>query len=423
MSDREAEVIVCLGREEVVAGKLWSHRRRDVESMTFSYDTSYIELPGSYPLDPSLPLFTGGHQTPAGGEIFGAFSDSAPDRWGRRVIGRAENKRARREGNAQASFGEIDYLLGVRDDLRQGALRFREPGSREFLAPDETGVPALMGLPKLLSAAENLEDGEDSEEDLRLLLRGGSSIGGARPKAHVIGQDGRLAIAKFPSPGADDWDVVRWEYVALQLARDSGVTIPDHELFVIDDKPVLIVNRFDRVANLRIGYVSAMTMLGLRDGNRASYLEIGETIGTESPNSTRDLRELWRRIAFSILISNFDDHLRNHGFLRDTSAGWSLSPAFDLNPDPRPVDRQLHTAIDLENPDANVDLLLSVAPAFRLTELAATKILSEISEATSRWRQVAEQAGLEDELELMEPAFEHEAALRARALASGRDSI
>lgn len=313
-------------------------------------------------------------------------------------------------------------MLGVRDDLRQGALRFRKPGSDDFLAPDDSGVPALMGLPRLLSAANHLEEGEDSEEDLRLLLRGGSSLGGARPKAHVIGHDGRLAIAKFPSPGADEWDVMRWEHVALQLARDSGIVIPDHDLLEVDDKPVLIVYRFDRVANLRIGYVSAMTMLGLRDGDRASYLEIGELIGTESPRATRDLRELWRRIAFSILISNFDDHLRNHAFLRETSSGWSLSPAFDLNPDPRPGNRQLHTAIDIEDADADVDLLMNVASEFRLTEPAALEVLSEISEATSRWRQVAEQTGIQDEIKLMEPAFEHEAAARARELASGRGS-
>lgn len=418
MPDREIEVVVCLGRDEVLAGKLWSHRRRGIESMTFSYDAGYIELPDAYELDPSLPLFTGGHQTPTGREIFGAFSDSVPDRWGRRLIARTETKRSKRDGTAQRSFGEIDYLLGVRDDLRQGALRFREPGIDDFLASESTGVPAFVGLPKLLSAAEHLEQGEENEEDLALLLRGGSSLGGARPKAHVIGQGGRIAIAKFPSPGADEWDVMRWEYVALQLARESGIKVPDFELQEVDGKPVLVVYRFDRAADLRIGYASAMTMLGLRDDDRASYLDIGEVISNESPHATDDLHELWRRMAFSVVISNFDDHLRNHAFLRKTSAGWSLSPAFDMNPDPGPGERHLHTAIDHEDTSASVDLLIDVAAEFRLTEEAALRVLGEVSAATSRWRQVAEPVGLEREIDLMEPAFEHEAAIRARDLAA-----
>lgn len=416
MAEREVEVLVCIGDEELLAGRLWSHRRRGVESMTFSYEPSYLSHPLAYALDPDLPLLTGAQHTPAQRTIFGAFSDSSPDRWGRRLIARAENRRAERSAGAARSFGEIDYLLGVRDDLRQGALRFRNPGERGFLATESSGVPPLVQLPKLLRAAEHLERGDEDGEDLALLLRGGSSLGGARPKAHVLGERDATAIAKFPSPTADDWDVIRWEAVALRLAREAGIEVPRSRLHEIDGKPVLVVDRFDRRGDRRLGYVSAMTMLELGDGDRASYPEIAEVITAHSPHAGRDLLELWRRMAFSVLISNFDDHLRNHGFLRTSSSGWELSPAFDLNPDPRPGGRHLQTALDFEDTEARVDLLVATAPELRVDQRAALEVLGEVSAATSRWKQVAISVGLDHEIALMKPAFEHEASAAAREL-------
>ncbi len=414
MADREVEVIVPVADADVRAGRLWCHRRRGMESQTFRYDNAYLAVPGAYELDPRLPLVEGAQQTPVNRAIFGAFSDAAPDRWGRRLIGRAERRRVQREGGTAQSFGESDYLLGVRDDLRQGALRFRDADTAQFLAPSDRGVPALLDLPRLLSAAEHLERDEESEEELATLLRGGSSLGGARPKAHVLDAAGEIAIAKFPSPINDDWDVMRWEAVALTLARAAGIRVPDHRLHVIDGRSVLIVKRFDRAGANRIGYVSALTMLDRADGEPGSYLEIADVIVRHSPSASEDLRELWRRMAFSVLISNLDDHLRNHGFLRTSTAGWSLSPAFDLNPDPRPGRRYLTTAITFDDTEARVDLLLEVAPEFRLPPPHGTQALTQIHTAVGQWRATARELGVENaELDLMAAAFEHDASVEA----------
>jgi serine/threonine-protein kinase HipA len=422
MADREVDVIVRVADADVLAGRLWCHRRRGTESQTFRYASEYLGLPGAYELDPLLPLVEGSQQTPTNRAIFGAFSDSAPDRWGRRLIGRAERRRVKREGGTARSFGEADYLLGVRDDLRQGALRFRERDAGVFLAPPETGVPSLLDLPMLLGAADRLERDEESEEELATLLRGGSSLGGARPKAHVLDDSGRIAIAKFPSPVNDDWDVMRWEAVALTLARTAGIRVPDHKLHLIDGKSVLVVDRFDRLGSTRIGYVSALTMLERTDGEAGSYLEIADVIARHSPSATDDLRELWRRMVHSVLISNFDDHLRNHGFLRTSTAGWSLSPAFDLNPDPRPGERYLTTAIDFDDTEARVDLLLEVAAEFRLTARQALHALGEVHAAVGRWRELAGELGVNDgEIALMAPAFEHQADIEASDRLAARD--
>ena len=365
MAESAVDVLVHIGGEELPAGRLWSHRRRDTESATFSYADSYLGHRDAYPLDPALPLVAGQQQTPVGRAIFGAFSDCAPDRWGRRLIQRGERRRAAREDRAERRFGEIDYLLGVRDDLRQGALRFRDPGSRAYIAEADEGVPYLLDLPRSLGAADRLERDEVTDAELETLLRGGSSLGGARPKAHVIDQAGRIAIAKFPSPSTDVWDVMRWEAVALTLARGAGIRVADHRVHEIDGRPVLIVDRFDRQGDRRIGYVSAMTMLEATDGDHASYLDIASVIEGQSQAATDDLRQLWRRIAFSVLITNTDDHLRNHGFLRTSTAGWTLSPAFDLNPYPGPGPRRLSTAIDEAIDEARIDALLGVASFFR----------------------------------------------------------
>jgi serine/threonine-protein kinase HipA len=407
MAESAVDVVVRIGRVDVLAGRLWSHRRRGAESATFAYDAGYLARPDSYALDPALSLVGGQQQTPVGRAMFGAFSDCAPDRWGRRLIARAERRRARREGGAERSFGEIDHLLGVRDDLREGALRFRDPATGVYLANEDAGVPLLIDLPRLLDASERLERDEAGEEELRTLLRGGSSLGGARPKAHVLTEDGAVAIAKFPSPASDEWDVMRWEAVTLALARAAGVHVADWMLHTVDGKAVLIVDRFDRVGDRRVGYVSAMTMLGVGDGDRASYLEIAEVIERHSPTAGEDLRQLWRRIAFSILVSNTDDHLRNHGFLRSNSAGWALSPAFDLNPDPSPGPKRLSTAIDFDDTTASVDTLMGVAEHFRLDAHDARRVLGEVSDATGRWRMVAAQAGLDRAaVEQMAPAFD-----------------
>ena len=290
--------------------------------------------------------------------------------------------------------------------MRQGALRYRDPEAGVFLAIEEEAVPPLLALPELLGAADRLERDEADEEQLRVLLRGGSSLGGARPKANVLMPDGRVMIAKFPSV-EDEHDVIRWEAVAMTLARSAGIEVADSELRTVDDKPVLLLDRFDRSGERRIGYVSAMTMLEARDGDTASYPEIAEVIETVSPKATEDMRELWRRMAFSVLISNTDDHLRNHGFLRLSTAGWSLSPAFDLNPEPEPGPKHLRTAISFDDDIASVENLMDAGEYFRLDASEAKDILDTVRAATDRWGKVAEEKGLPpQEIAAMAPAFE-----------------
>jgi serine/threonine-protein kinase HipA len=416
MSD-DVEVHVAVGEKNVLAGRMYPHHRRGVESASFVYNDRYLADPDAYALDPGLPLVTGTLQTPVGRTLFGAFADSLPDRWGRALIQRAERARAKAAVTAPRSMSEVDLLLGVRDDLRQGALRFRLNEQGPFLATEESGVPALTDLPALLDIAARAERDTADYEDLKRLLRAGSSLGGARPKAHVLDAAGHVAIAKFPSVNSDTWNVMAWEKVALDLARDAGVTVPDSQLIRIGDRNVLVVARFDRRGTARIGYASAMTMLEASDGDQRSYLEIAEVLEERSTAATAELRQLWRRIAFSILISNTDDHLRNHGFLHERGDSWMLSPAFDLNPNPQPGSNDLSTAIDYTDTRASVDTLMSVADYFRLDASDALKVLAKVIRAVTRWRTVAKSHGLlQHDLDAMESAFEHAEGERARAL-------
>ena len=416
MSD-DVEVYVAVGDKNLLAGRTYPHRRRGVESASFVYNDRYLADPDAYALDPGLPLVTGTLQTPVRRALFGAFADSLPDRWGRTLIQRAERARAKAVATAPRSMSEVGLLLGVRDDLRQGALRFRLDEQGPFLAAEESGVPALTDLPALLDIAARAERDTADYEDLKRLVRAGSSLGGARPKAHVLDAAGRVAIAKFPSDSSDTWNVMAWEKVALDLARDAGVTVPDSQLIRIGDRNVLVVDRFDRRGTARIGYASAMTMLEASDGDQRSYLEIAEVIEERSTAATAELRQLWRRIAFSILISNTDDHLRNHGFLHERGDSWMLSPAFDLNPNPQLGSKDLSTAIDYADTRASVDTLMSVAAYFRLDPSDALEVLAKVTRAVARWRAVAKSHGLlQQDLDTMEPAFEHAEGERARAL-------
>jgi serine/threonine-protein kinase HipA len=413
MADGSVEVVVQLAGEDVPAGRMWTHSGRGVQSATFAYFDNYLQRPGAYALDPALQLYSGQQQRPEGWALFGAFSDAAPDGWGRRLLRRSELTGAREHGRAEREIAEVDYLLGVRDDLRQGALRFRHDEQGGFLAHEREGIPHLIDLPRLLNAAEHLERDEASAEDLRLLLEGASSLGGARPKAHVLDREGRLGIAKFPAQQGDDWDVIAWEAVALYLARDAGIAVPEFKLHLVAGRPVLILTRFDRGKLGRSGYVSAMTLLEARDGEGSSYIEIAEVIEQYSPSARKDLAELWRRMVFGILISNTDDHLRNHGFLRASTAGWSLSPAFDLNPDPRR--REFSTSISGGDGRNSIAGALDVAPVFRLTPEQALSVLGEVTAAASHWRETAKRNGVSgSSIEQLAPAFEHGEVQAAR---------
>ena len=282
----EVAVFVAVGDDNRLAGRMYSHRHRGVESASFVYDDRFLASPDAYALDPALPLVAGTLQTPIGRALFGAFTDSLPDRWGRMLIRRAERLRANSAATGTRSLSEVDLLLGVRDDLRQGAMRFKLDEQGPFLATEDSGVPALTDLPVLLDIAARVESDSADYDDLRRLLRAGSSLGGARPKAHVLDAAGRVAIAKFPSDGSDAWDVMAWEKVALDLAHDAGVAVPESQLIRVADRHVLIVDRFDRRGTARIGYASAMTMLEARDGDQRSYLEIAAVIEERSASTT-----------------------------------------------------------------------------------------------------------------------------------------
>ena len=413
----DIEVFVAVGARNVLAGELYPHYRRGSESASFIYDNSYLANSDAYELDPGLPLVSGTLQTAVGRALFGAFADSSPDRWGRTLIQRAERARAKIAVTAPRSMTELDLMLGVRDDLRQGALRFRCDAQGPFLATEESGIPVLTDLPLLLDIAARAERDAANYDDLRRLLKAGSSLGGARPKAHVLDSSGRVAIAKFPSESSDTWNVMAWEKVALDLARNAKITVPDSRLIKVGDRNVLVVDRFDRRGQTRIGYVSAMTMLEANDGDERSYLEIADVIEQRSPAAAAELRQLWRRVAFNILISNTDDHLRTHGFLHARGDSWTLSPAFDLNPNPDPGTKHLSVQIDFESTRASIDTHMGAAPFYRLGYSDALEILAQVTDAVTRWRDVAVSHGLlSRDLEIMKPAFDHAEFRRARHL-------
>ncbi len=412
----DVRVYVTIGTENVHAGHLYARRRRGSESATFRYAGQYLAHPAAYALDPALPLISDAQHTALEVPLFRAFADSSPDRWGRNLIRRRERLRTREEGGTARTFGEFDLLLGVRDDLRQGAIRFRAEDP-EFLATDRMGVPLLTDLSALLGAADREAAHEADYADLVLLVRAGSSLGGARPKAHVLDNSGKLAIAKFPSPASDQWNVMAWEKTALDLGRAAGIDVPDSTLHKIDGRDVLVVDRFDRSDGRRIGYVSALTMLEARDGEQRSYLDIAAVIEEHSASATEELEQLWRRIAFFVLISNTDDHLRNHGFLHQFGDVWTLCPAFDVNPNPDTGPKYLSIAVDLTDPTASIETLMAVAEFFRLGREGAERVLRHVVIACSQWRAVAARHGLaKREQEDMSPAFEHPQADRARSL-------
>jgi len=392
MAEREAiEVTVEIDRREVVAGTLWVHERGG-QTASFRYSDSYLTSSRGYSLDPALPKAAGAFHTPPGLAMFSAFADSAPDRWGENLMRREERERARAEASTPRTLGKADFLLGVRDDTRQGAIRFRQSGNGSHYSAHRHAVPRLIEVARLMRAAERLESEGSFDRDIADLIEAGSSLGGARPKAAITDASGRLTIAKFPRAGSDQWDAPAWEEVQLRLARRAGVTVAESELLPVAGRHVLLVDRFDRRDGQRIGFASALTMLEAGDGERRSYLEIGEIIERHSPRADADLRQLFRRIVFSILTANTDDHLRNHAFLRERD-GWILSPAYDLNPNPDSP-RRLTTAIDIEDNAASIETVMSVSGYFRLPAPDARTIVADVERATADWQRVAADLGL-----------------------------
>jgi serine/threonine-protein kinase HipA len=307
----------------------------------------------------------------------------------------------------------------VADETRLGALRFREAGEgpdAPFLSSTSKPIPPLLLLRQLLSATDRIIANEESDDDLALVLAPGTSLGGARPKASVRGAHGELMIAKFPRKD-DDWPITRWEATTLSLAKTAGIQVPKFRLEHVLKKPVLLLERFDRNGSARVPFMSAMTALSADDHQSRSYTDIVDTIRREGSRVTDDLRELWRRLVFNILVSNTDDHLRNHGFLRAVE-GWRLAPAYDLNPTPTDVGPRAHS-LGISDTDgaASFDGALGVCPLFGIGKAEAKTIAREVTAAVRTWRTVAARFGLKPrDLERMESAFEHEDLERAAKL-------
>jgi serine/threonine-protein kinase HipA len=418
--DREVLVYVDLNGVPYLVGRLWARTRKNKDGATFEYDARWLEHRERFSLEPALKLGPGPFHTPANTPMFGAIGDSAPDRWGRALMRRMERRRAEREQQTPRTLQEIDYLLLVDDEARQGALRFAEIEGGPFLREEGAKrTPPLLELPELLSAAERVADDTDTEEDLRLLLAPGSSLGGARPKASVRDKDGHLAIAKFPRRD-DDYNTVVWEAIALTLAHKAGIPVPDARIETVGDKPVLVLRRFDRGDGRRIPFLSSMSMLDARDNQTRSYMEIADALRQHGAAAKDDIRELWRRIVFNVLISNTDDHLRNHGFLYEGPAGWRLSPAYDLNPVPVDIKpRILTTAINEDDNTASLDVAMSVAPYFELDHARARRDAGSVARAVAAWRDEATRHGLtKAECARMASAFEHGDLKAALAFAS-----
>jgi serine/threonine-protein kinase HipA len=417
---RELLVYVDFAGATVLVGRLWARERAGKETSSFAYDPSWLKRKGAFALSPTLMLTSGQFQAQGLPNVFG---DTAPDSWGRKLMLRRERARAKKAKTQPRTLFEIDYLAGVDDRTRIGALRFKEAEDGPFLTTTGEPVPPLISLPRLLSATDRIERDEETEEDLLLVLAPGTSLGGARPKATIQDADGRLLIAKFPKRD-DDWPIPSWEAVLLKLAGDAGLDVPPWRLEEIAGRPVLLVNRFDRDADgQRVPFMSAMTALDAADhGPQRSYLEIVDAIRQTGSKPEADIEELWKRVVFNILVSNTDDHLRNHAFLHD-GKGWRLAPVYDLNPCPVDVKPRVHAlAIDEADATASLETALEAAELFGIKEERARVLAGEIGAVTSGWRAAAKSFGLSAaQVERMESAFEHDdlqLALKLRAAAS-----
>jgi serine/threonine-protein kinase HipA len=409
VSTPDAFVFVDLDGAPHLAGRLWVHATGASQRATFEYDAGWIHGRHMFPLEPALTVGPGPHHTAGGRALFGAIGDSAPDRWGRTLLARRERLAAETAGRTPRTLLEIDYLLGTSDFTRQGALRFKKDVDGPFVASGGEHVPPFVEIGRLLSAAERASEDAEDMDDLQLLLAPGSSLLGSRPKASVLGRRGELLIAKFNRPD-DDYDVGLWEGVAMALARHAGIHVASSSLEKVDGRTVITLERFDRAGHSRIPFLSAMSMLGANDGAGGSYLEIADAIRRSSPSATADLRELWRRLVYTVLISNTDDHLRNHGFLYTGNQGWTLSPAYDLNPVPTDIrPRILSTAIlDGDDRSAAMSLAYEAAAHFGIRKSDARESARSIAHTVSRWRAVALELGATKRAcDRMASAFEH----------------
>jgi serine/threonine-protein kinase HipA len=390
------------------------------QSAGFEYHPTWLEADDALAIEPNLSLVGGMqfHKKVRDGSVFhGAIADTEPDGWARRVIlrdhaKRREEARPRRVAVGSAPLSPLDFLLAVDDGNRVGALRLQDESGVFQRAPEpgRCTAPPLIELRALLSATRAVETNTETAADLAYLRGRGTSLGGLRPKCSVVDDDGRMSIGKFPSVG-DDRAVTKGEVLALRLARAAGINAVEARLIESDGIPVALIQRFDRPkGGGRLMYISAATLLGTDTADSAehTYTEIIDGIRQHGANAQADIEELWRRIAFYILINNVDDHLHNHGFLHVTHGQWRLSPAFDVNPFPDRV-RELKTWISEETgPTASIDALMSIAPYCRIDQATARRILADVERAVSRWRESGREVGLsEAEIGEFSEAFEN----------------
>jgi len=396
--------------EPQLIGVLSALYAKGKKAFSFEYDKEWLKSKDQMLLDPDIQFY-GGPQYPNNKENFGVFLDSMPDTWGKTLMKRREAQRAKEANETPNTLYEIDFLLGVYDESRMGALRFKTDKEGPFLDNSEhSPTPPWSSIRELQEAARNLEN-DDANEEIKkwiaILMAPGSSLGGARPKANILDENGELWIAKFPAKN-DTIDKAAWEFLAYQLALKAGIEMaPSRIDKIIGPYNTFFTKRFDREQGQRIHFASAMTMTGntedsIRD-NSPSYLELAEFIQNHGARVNENLEQLWRRIVFNIAISNTDDHLRNHGFIL-TDQGWILSPAYDINPS---IDKDgLALNIDLENNALDLDLAVGVGMYFRLDDNQMKTIIHEVLTAVASWKEVANTLGIpRSEQELMAKAF------------------
>ena len=396
----------------ILMGRLYIDQIRGNEACSFEYDDGWLtaQKKQNYIVDPDLPLYRGRQYVHGEKKIFGIFSDTCPDRWGRKLLERREIINASLEKRKSRKLMESDYLLGVLDEARMGAIRLALQENGPFLSNDKDfSVPPWTTLRQLEEASREYEKDDNIMEDkwLKQLIAPGSSLGGARPKASVKAPDGSLWIAKFPSKN-DDIDVAAWEMVVHDLAIKCNLNVPEAILERFSKYgSTFLVKRFDRDGIRRKHFASAMTMLGAVDGQSDSYgyLDIAEFVKGNSVNVTEDLHELWSRIVFSMCVSNTDDHLRNHGFIL-TGKGWRLSPLYDVNPSL--TGDSLSLMVTENDSRMDFELALEISEYFGIKKSVAESRLNDITHTVKEnWKYLASKYGIKRiEAENMASAFE-----------------
>lgn len=383
-----------------IVGELSFDSVRGNETYSFSYDKEWLAKYGDVFLSEDLQNFPGVQYTRPERDIFSCFSDALPDRWGRTLLNRREQIAAADEKRPVKRLTSFDYLMGIDDATRMGGLRFAKTKGGEFINVDQNlRVPPLASVRELIHAAHEIEESEEKQQLpakkwLVQLLHPGTSLGGARPKATVVDEEGKLTVAKFPSR-KDDYDVALWEHFCHVMGRKAGLNVAETRIINGENHHVLLSKRFDRNdEGKRIHFASALTLLGLEDGDNAStgfgYPDIVDFIIRHGSNVEQILEELYRRVVFYIIVGNSDDHFRNHGFLLSRK-GWELSPAYDINPT---LQENQSLLINRSTNESDLNILLMSADDYMLSKDKAEKILSEVEVAMKSWQTEARRLGI-----------------------------